>query len=932
MTQALLDHVSEAPYVLLYRLGESILMWSVPARLRSMFRGVRRNDRLDQDMEAEFRLHMELRADDLVRGGLTPAEAVRRARLEFGSTESFKDHGREARGLRWFDSLRFSILDVKLGARMIVKHPGLTVIGTFAVAFAIAIGTAAFEIGTQVLFPRIPLPNGDAVVVLRNWNTQSNGPVSASPRDYARWKSRVTTMADVGAILVRERNVAWDGFAGEPVMVADVSASMFATTGVPALQGRTLLPADEHPDAEPVIVIGYEFWQNKLGGVADVVGHVIRISGTSTRIVGVMPRGYAFPRKHGLWRPLHLENFAEATPVLTYAVGHLEPGRTLDEANAELATISAAMATMFPETHKSLRAQVVSLPQAVWPIPAETSMVLGSVNFSLVMLIALVCGNVALLLFARAASRQTEIVVRTALGASRGRIITQLFVEALVLCMLGAVVGLVASNLVLRWVWTIAEGQEGKLPFWMGTSLSPTTVVYAIGLTLFAAAIAGVVPALKVTSGGVDARLRAMSSGGGGLQFSGVWTGIIVVQIALTATFPFVTSFMRDDYLRQRHMPAGFAAEQFLTAILALDLADGAAASADTLPEARAARLEARYRALADRLESEPGVLGVTYANRLPLMYHPPVRIEMDSGPVTPRGPDLPPGYAISNASVDPRFFDVIGAPVIRGRSLSSADAEPGTHTVVVNELFVTRVMAGHNPIGRRFRFIVPEGSRSPLRAQPRPWFEIVGVVPNLGIDGDHPFPGESRIYAPTLPRRTGPLYVAIHVRGDPQRFTSRLRELALATDPALRIVDPQPLPHVMHNEVELLAFIYYAIAGVAVVALVLSLASVYSVTAFAVAKRTREIGVRVALGATPWQIVFVTFKRASIQVALGIGIAALIMGTFIVADWEKPSWDAVGRVGIVVLLIALSCMAACIVPVRRALGIQPTEALKDDG
>ncbi|HEV8215170.1 MAG TPA: ABC transporter permease, partial [Gemmatimonadaceae bacterium] len=756
-------------------------MWSIAARLRSLFHGVRRSDRLNDDMEAEFRLHMELRAADLVRGGLTPAEAARRARLEFGSAESLKDRGREARGLRWFDSLRFSLLDVKLAGRMLVKHPGLTVIGTFAVAFAIAIGTAAFEIGTQVLFPTIPLPDGDAIVVLRNWNTQENGPAAASPRDLARWKADITTITDLGAITVHDRNVAWDGHAAEGVIVADVSASMFATTRVPALKGRTLLPSDERADAEPVIVVGYDFWQNKLGGVADVVGRVIRVSGTPTKIVGVMPRGYAFPRRHGLWRPLHLERFPEAMPVLWFAVGHLAPGRTLDEARAEAAAIGGGMASMFPETHKYLRAQVASLRQAVWPIPAETSIVLGSVNLSLVILIALVCGNVALLLFARVASRQTEIVVRTALGASRGRIITQLFVEALALCMLGAVVGLAASNLVLRWVWVIAEGQEGKLPFWMGTSLSPTTVLYAAGLTLLAAAIAGVVPALRVTSGGVDARLRAMSGGGGGLQFSGVWTGIIVMQIALTVMFPFVTSFMRDDYVRQRDMPAGFAADQFLTAILALDLADGVAAGADTMPAARAARLEARYRTLADRLESEPGVIGVTYANRLPLMYHPPVRIEMDSGPVAPRGPDLPVGYPVGTAWGDPRFFDAIGAPVIRGRSLTLADAEQDTRAVVVNELFVTRVMAGHNPIGRRFRYIPADDRRASADLKPRPWYEIVGVVRNLGIDGDRPFPGAARIYGSTRPRNTGPLYLAVHVRGDPQRFTPRLRELAQA-------------------------------------------------------------------------------------------------------------------------------------------------------
>jgi hypothetical protein len=260
-------------------------------------RGIRRSSALNDDMEAEFRLHMQLRAEDLVRGGLTPAEAARRARIEFGSTDSFKDHGREARGLRMFDSVRLSTLDLKLGARMLVKHPGLTVVGTIAVAFAIAVGTTAFEIGTQVVFPKIPLPDGNAIVVLRNWHIRAQGPAGASRRDYTRWKSDATTVTDIGAILPQERNVAVGAGAGEAVIVADVTASMFAMTRVPALKGRTLLATDERADAQPVIVIGYEFWQNRLDGVADVVGRVIRVSGTPTRIVGVMPRGYAFPRR-----------------------------------------------------------------------------------------------------------------------------------------------------------------------------------------------------------------------------------------------------------------------------------------------------------------------------------------------------------------------------------------------------------------------------------------------------------------------------------------------------------------------------------------------------------------------------------------------------------------------------------------------------------
>ena len=303
----------------------------------------------------------------------------------------------------------------------------------------------------------------------------------------------------------------------------------------------------------------------------------------------------------------------------------------------------------------------------------------------------------------------------------------------------------------------------------------------------------------------------------------------------------------------------------------------------------------------------------------------------MDPGPVAPHNPESPEGHRISIASVDPRFFDVIGAPVIRGRSLTSADAEQNTRAIVVNEMFVTRVMAGHNPIGRRFRFISAEDSRPVAGAEPRPWYEIVGVVPNLGIDSNIQGTSAARIYGPALPKDMGPLQVAVHVRGDPQRFTPRLRELALAIDPALRVIDPKALPHVMDTEIQLAAFMYHLLAGFAVVALVLSLAGVYSVTAFAVAKRTREIGVRVALGASPKQIIVTTFKRPFIQIALGIAVAAVMMSTIVIAESAKPGALELGRVVIVVVLIGVCCMMACIVPARRALSIQPTEALKSD-
>lgn len=834
---------------------------------------------------------------------------------------SFKANRRGA-----FGGLRFSMLDLRLGGRMLVKHPALTVIATIAVAFAMAVGTVGFEIARQALWPTIPLPDGNAIIAVRNWNVADNASVPASRRDYELWRDGLSTITDLSAIEVEERNIAVGAGPGQPETVANVTASTFALTRVPALMGRTLLEADERGGAEEVVVVGYDFWQNKLDGAADAVGRVIRISGTPVTIVGVMPRGYGFPQRNDIWRPLHLERIPEASPSLRYVFGRLAPGHPREEATAQVAAIGARAATMFPETRKNVRLQVLSLPDAVSDLPAAAALVLASINVFLVLLAALLCGNVAMLLFARAVSRERELLVRTALGASRGRLIMQLFAEALLLCAVGAVVGLMVARFVLARTWTMIEGQTGPLPFWIDTSVSATAILYAVGLTLFAAAIAGFVPAFKVTSGGAGARLRAASSGGGGLQFGGVWTVVIVMQIALTTLLPWPLLGFGEDLLRE-DTPAGFPAEAFLTATLEVDRFDGVAASGDTVPATRAVRLEARYRALADRLRQDPGVLDITYADQMPQLTKGRHAINMDRGPAAePSEGCAGLGcYYVGFVSVDPRFFDVVGAPVIRGRALTTADAEQRTRVVLVNETFVDEVLGGRNPIGRRFRF---SSRREPTAES---WYEIVGVVPDLSVSGNKGDYRRVRIYQTTLPRETGPLRVAIHVRRDPQRFAVLLRELAQGTDPALRVIDPKPLPLLVDPDSAGMSYGFALMVSLTGVTLMLSLAGVYAVTAFAVARRTREIGVRVALGAQPLHVLTTVFKRPFVQVALGIGVGAILGFGLANDDLSEVHLDVLGYTAVFMLSTILCCALACIVPTRRALRIQPTEALRDD-
>ena len=814
-----------------------------------------------------------------------------------------------------------SSLDLKLGARMLIKHPGLTVIATISVAFAIAVGTVGFEIARQALWPTIPIPEGNAIVALQHWNAADSASVRASRSDYDRWRGGLTTITDLSAVEVEERSIAVGAGPGQPETVANVTASTFALTRVPAWMGRTLLDGDER-SGDQVVVVGHDFWKRRLEGAADAVGRIIHISGTPVTIVGVMPPGYGFPKRNGVWRPLRLAQMDEATPSLTYVFGRLAPGHSHDQVLAELAAIGARTERLLPQSHRNLRLRAVPLSDAVSELPEAAGVVLASINVFLVLLAALLCGNVAMLLFARTVSRERELLVRTALGASRGRFITQLFAEALLLCAVGAALGLAAARVLLAHTWGMIETQTGALPFWIDTSVSSTALLYAAGLTLFAAAIAGILPALKVTSRDAGDRLRAASSGGGGLQFGGVWTAVIVAQIALTTMLPVPLLGVGADFARQT--PAGFPADEFLTATLEMDRIEGNTQAADASPTLRAARLEQRYRALADRLRQEPGVLSVTYADQMPVMRHRVTGIRLDAGPAAAHSERCVGGYCVANVSVDPRFFDVVGAPVIRGRALTTADAERQARVVLVNEFFVDQVMGGLHPIGRRLRFFSSDadpGAES--------WYEIVGVVPDLGVTDNGGDLGRARVFQPTLPGVTGPLRIAIHVRGDPREFAVRLRELAQATDPALRVIDPMPLPQLAQS---VSAFWMVLLIGFTGVTVMLSLAGVYAVMAFSVARRTREIGLRVALGARPLPVIAAVFKRPALQIALGIVVGAVLGLALANNDLSDVHFDDLGRMLVFALWAMLCCALACIVPTQQALRIEPTEALRDEG
>ncbi|HZN08433.1 MAG TPA: ABC transporter permease, partial [Pyrinomonadaceae bacterium] len=455
-----------------------------------------------------------------------------------------------------------SWLDVKLGLRMLRRYPGLTIVGGIAMAFAIATGASVFEFLNQMTRPYLPLDDGTRVVGIRLRNTESRNIEKEASFEFDIWRREVSSVENLGAFRTVDRNLTSADGRTEPIQLAEMSASGFKVVRVAALIGRPLVDSDEGAAAAPVVVLGYDIWHSGFGGDPSILGQSVRLGTSSAIVVGVMPEGFRFPVSHDAWIPLRSNlsdsKIRQGSEINVF--GRLAPGFGLDKAQAELTTIGLRLAAEFPDSHGHLRPEVLPYAQSIRDISGIQAAALLSINVFLIMLLVLVCGNVALLMFARAAARESEIVVRTALGAGRGCIIGYLFAEALVLAGVAAPLGLAAAGLLLRWWLTVAEIDSGRLPFWFTDNLGASTVAYAVGLTLLGAIVAGVVPALKVTGRGVEARLRQTSAGAGGLRFGGVWTVVIVIQVAVTLALPAAVFLMRRHIVDVQSIDVGFPA------------------------------------------------------------------------------------------------------------------------------------------------------------------------------------------------------------------------------------------------------------------------------------------------------------------------------------------------------------------------------------
>jgi predicted permease len=740
--------------------------------------------------------------------------------------------------------------------------------------------------------------------------------------DLVTWRREMKTVGEIGAFRTIERNMTAAGRPVEAVEVAQITADGFNITGVKPVIGRAIGAADENAGAPPIVVIGYDVWHSRFGGEASVLGREMRLNNVVHTIVGVMPRGHGFPVNHSYWIPLSTEavTFGPQEGPEIFIFGRLRDGVTLQQAQAELSLLGAQAASAFPLTHARLRPRVMPYTHPILDIQSIDTRDFAAMQSLISMLAMIVAVNVGVLVYARTATRQREIAVRTALGASRRRIIGQLFIEALVLSAAASAAGIGLARFGLAQGFAIYAAQgNGGLPYFLKLELPFATYVYVAVLTVFAAVVAGVVPALQATGRRAQYTLK-QASGTDGLRLGRVWTVMIVAQVAIAMIGLPVTVKIGLEGIQRDLTKTSYNEASFLAATVSADPDPPAGMPASVYARESVSRFEKLKADLVTSLEAEPAVEDVTVAASIPGTGSRK-RIAVDGT------------ASFQSSAIDVRFdhvatdfFDAFGARVIAGRALRDSDGTGSMQAIVVNRAFVNQLLGGANAVGRRLHG-VEAGRRDPAKGAPTQ-YEIVGVVSDLVTSTVAPDLIEPVIYHSlrTSTRAT----VLIRVRGNnPLQFSSRLRDLPSALDPTLRL-RLETLSEVKRQQQVTRRLMLLGASLVVVTVLLLSAAGIYAMMSFTVSQRRKEIGIRAAIGADARHILGSIFTKAALQLASGVAVG-IVMALLIdrASDGEMLGLLGLRLLPITALVMVLVGWFATIGPARRGLRIQPTEALR---
>ena len=805
--------------------------------------------------------------------------------------------------------------DIRYGTRLLFKRPGLSALAVVALAVGIGLTTTMFSIVYAAVLKGLPYERSDRLVaIFRNRPAQGIQFMQVSIHDFMDWREQQKSFEALAAYYVETVNVSPPE--GRPIRYfgAYASANLFDILRIRPILGRSFRPEEDKPSAPPVIILSYRAWQDRFHGDPEIVGRPVRANAEMTTIVGVMPAQFDFPGQLDAWLPLRIDPLAyrrgsgpafESTQL--NAVGRLRDGVSMEAAQTEMSVIARRISAAHPESNEGIGVTLLR-QNDTWVGPQGRAMLLTMLAAVFgVLLIA--CANVANLLLARTALRAREIAIRMALGAGRARTIVQLLVETLVLTVAGAAAGLLVAKAGIDSF--NASTANLDLPVWLSARFDPAVVLFVLGLALLAAILAGTLPALRASKGDVCEILNDETRGSSGLRVGRISRVLVVAQVAFSCGLLVAAGLMIRTIVNVARFDYGFNTANVYTARLGLFEKDYPTPTAEVEFYDRARQ----------RVASLPGVRTVAYTSDLPGRGSSQMQRLSVDGTAYPTDQDHPRARRIVIA---PAYFDVFDAKPIIGRLFTEADREGSLPVAIVNQRFVRRFLGAGDPLGRQIR----------LGDDAAAWRTIVGVVPDMHLGGAfaqlevH----DEGVYLPLAQNVINFMSLIVRTERDPMTLASAIQTEVNQIDPALPLYWVRSL----EQQYELDTWFFRAFGTLFIVfgvaALALAVVGLYGVMSFSVAQRTREIGVRMALGAHARRILKLVLGQGGLQLGigllLGVGFAAILSRALQAMLFGVNPWDPV-VFALVVATLSVSGVAACLIPAARAMRLNPVEALR---
>ena len=857
--------------------------------VRGAFHSVVRKTRLDRELDEELTAVLGMMVEEKIRAGIAPREAVRQARMELGGVEQVKEEVREQRLGASLDTL---LQDIRFSFRALRRNAGLTTVAILILAIGIGGNTALFGTVHGVLLRSLPYPNASRLVIAQKTkNGELNGSVSRV--DYYDFRERASSFQELAALVdFTVQHTVTGGGDPELVQASFVTWNLFPALGVAPVAGRGFLPAEETGGRASSILISHEYWQRRFGGDPNALNSILTLNGDPLTVAGVMPAGFRFIHSADLWRLVDRDGpyDTQRDSHSHFVVGRLAQGVTMEQAQEEMSSIARALAEEYPEINTDKGVTLSSLHgYLVRDIKASLLLLLGTTV--LVLLIA--CGNVAGLLLARGERRRPEMAMRTALGASRVRLLRQLMTESLILTvsagLLGIGVAILLQDVLLP---LLPSGDLGTHP----ASLNLTALAFAILLSVATGLLVGLVPAFRSSSREPAKQLRSESRASPSTSSTRLRSGLVVAQVALSLVLLVGTGLLIQSLAHLSRVDLGFNPENLLTGDVQIQRG------------AYPTEIERNlfFSTLLDEVEALPGVEGATLVNKLPILSR-----WQDWGiwPVGEAPASSSQGYSAMARWVAPGYFETMGIPLLSGRDISDTDRPGSPFVVVVSRSVAERLFPVTDPVGR----VVTIGGWRDC--------EVVGVVEDARVNTLRGDPDAAYyMAAPQMAQIS--LQIAVRTTGDPELLVRPIQDLLRQKDPNVLFAWPRSMASAVNENLADLRTVIVSLILFACIAVILAAIGIYGVLAYQVSQRKAELGLRLAIGASEGAVVRMILKRGLLLLALGlaVGLAVAYPGSLAVRKFLYgvqllDAWAYLGGV----FTLALVAILASYLPARRA-------------